>query len=143
MECELYQKKLQPLGGRGELLGSIFAGYVPLSFQNFYPFIVYCVANYSPHLCHFWSNVIYFTTFCLCIYLIKPSKTIILKRIHYIFVCVKFLDTKIFLTSNSRKFATPCSGTSPLASLLLGSTLSGTISIPDTIYIRRQITVNQ
>ena len=105
----------------------VFAGYVLLAFQNPYTIIIYCAANYSPHLCHFWSNVIYFTTFCLCIYLIKPSKTIILKRIHYIFVCVKFLDTKIFLTSNSRKFATPCSGTSPLARLLLGSTLPGTI----------------
>ena len=31
----------------GEVLGSIFAGYVPLASQNPYPIIVYFVAIYS------------------------------------------------------------------------------------------------
>ena len=43
----------------GGLLGSIFAGYVPLASQNPYPIIVYSVANYRPHLSHFWANVIF------------------------------------------------------------------------------------
>ena len=40
-------------GGGGALLGSIFAGYVPLASQSPYPIIVYSVANYRPHLSHF------------------------------------------------------------------------------------------
>ena len=43
----------------GGLLGSIFAGYVPLASQNPYPIIVYSVANYRPHVSHFWANVIF------------------------------------------------------------------------------------
>ena len=43
----------------GGLLGSIYAGYVPLASQNPYPIIVYSVANYRPHLSHFWANVIF------------------------------------------------------------------------------------
>ena len=43
-----------------EVLGSSFAGYVPLPSQNPYPIIVYFwsifVANYKPHLSHFWAN---------------------------------------------------------------------------------------
>ena len=35
-----------------------FAGYVPLAPQNPHPIIVYSVANYRPHLSHFWENVI-------------------------------------------------------------------------------------
>ena len=42
----------------GEVLGSGFAGYVPLASQNPHPIIVYSVANYRPHLSHFWANVI-------------------------------------------------------------------------------------
>ena len=34
------------------------AGYVPLAAQNPYPIIVYSVANYRPHLSHFWAIVI-------------------------------------------------------------------------------------
>ena len=41
----------------GEVLGLIFAGYVPLAFQSPYPIIVYSVANYRPHLSHFWANM--------------------------------------------------------------------------------------
>ena len=37
----------------GGVLGSIFAGYVPLASPNPYPIIVYSVANYRPHLSHF------------------------------------------------------------------------------------------
>ena len=45
-------------GGGGGVLGSGFAGYVPLASQNPYPIIVYSVANCRPHLSHFWANVI-------------------------------------------------------------------------------------
>ena len=38
-------------------LGLIFAGYVPLASQSPYPIIVYPVANYRPHLSHFWANL--------------------------------------------------------------------------------------
>ena len=38
--------------------GSGFAGYVPLASQNPHPIIVYSVANYRPHLSHFWANVV-------------------------------------------------------------------------------------
>ena len=44
--------------GGGGVLGSGFAGYVPLASQNPYPIIVYSVAKYRPHLSHFWANVI-------------------------------------------------------------------------------------
>ena len=45
-------------GVGGWVLGSSFAGCVPLSSQNPYPIIIYSVANYRPHLSHFWANVI-------------------------------------------------------------------------------------
>ena len=38
------------------VLGSIFAGYVPLASRNPYPIIVYSVANYRPHLSHFGAD---------------------------------------------------------------------------------------
>ena len=44
-------------GGGGGLLWLIFAGYVPLASQRPYPIIVYFVANYRPHLTHFWENM--------------------------------------------------------------------------------------
>ena len=43
--------------GEGEVLGSIFAGYVPLASLNPYPIIVYSVASYTPHVSHFWANI--------------------------------------------------------------------------------------
>ena len=43
--------------GGGKVLGLIFAGYVPLASQSPYPIIVYSVANYRPHLSHFWANM--------------------------------------------------------------------------------------
>ena len=70
-----------PGWGGGGVLGSSFAGYVRLASQNPYPiivyfwyilwpiidpilvtlgycslFLVYFVANYKPHLSHFWAN---------------------------------------------------------------------------------------
>ena len=47
-------------GGEGEgILGSSFAGYVPMASQSPYPIIVYSVASYRPHdLSHFWANAI-------------------------------------------------------------------------------------
>ena len=41
----------------GAVLGLIFAWYVPLASQSPYPIIVYAVANYRPHLSHFWENM--------------------------------------------------------------------------------------
>ena len=38
--------------GGGELLGLIFAAYVPVASQNPYPFIVYSVAKYRAYLSH-------------------------------------------------------------------------------------------
>ena len=76
--CSLYtgelscrhKKKAYPIGllftqrrvisvrkSSGGLLGLIFAGYVPLASQSPYPIIVYFVANYRPHLSHFWANM--------------------------------------------------------------------------------------
>ena len=49
-----------PGGGGGGVLGSGFSGYryVPLASQNPRHIIIYSVANYRPHLSHFWANVI-------------------------------------------------------------------------------------
>ena len=44
--------------GEGYLLGSAFAGYIPLASQSPHPIIVYSVANYRPHLSHFFANAI-------------------------------------------------------------------------------------
>ena len=52
-------------GGGGGLLGSIFAEYMPLASQNPYPTIVYSVANYRPHLSHFWPRIFLFLNPCL------------------------------------------------------------------------------
>ena len=43
----------------GEVLGLMFAGYVPLASQSPYPIMVYFLANYRPHLSHFLKNVIF------------------------------------------------------------------------------------
>ena len=51
---------LVTMPGGGGVLESSFAVYVPLASQNPYPiyslFLVYFVANYKPHLSHFWAN---------------------------------------------------------------------------------------
>ena len=41
----------------GGILGSVFAGYVPLASPDPYPIIVYSVANYGPYVSHFWANI--------------------------------------------------------------------------------------
>ena len=41
----------------GGVLGSIFAGYVPLASPDPYPVIVYSVASYRPHVSHYWANI--------------------------------------------------------------------------------------
>ena len=43
-----------PRGGTSVIF---FAWYVPLASQSLYPIIVYSVANYRPHLSHFWANM--------------------------------------------------------------------------------------
>ena len=45
------------------LLELIFAGRVPLAFQNPYPIIVYSVAKYRPHLSHFFFSLKHFLRF--------------------------------------------------------------------------------
>ena len=51
-----YQIRRARVGG---LLGLFFAGYVPLASQSPYPIIVtvHSVANYRPHLSHFWAKI--------------------------------------------------------------------------------------
>ena len=49
-ELQVTLYRLIPRGGGGGVLGSIFAGYVPLASHSPYPIIVYSVANYRPHL---------------------------------------------------------------------------------------------
>lgn len=41
----------------GEVLGSVFAGYVPLDSESPYPIIVYSVTNYRLHFSHLGANV--------------------------------------------------------------------------------------
>ena len=54
---ERFWKFKSPGGGGGGLLWSILAEYVPLASQSPDPIIAYFVANYRPHLSHFWGNV--------------------------------------------------------------------------------------
>ena len=64
----------------GGLIGLIYAGYVPLAYQNPYSIIVYSVAKYRPHLSHFWENDFsrsQLSNFCLCVK--KPFNQVILK----------------------------------------------------------------
>ena len=44
-----------PVGGGA--LGLIFARVCAVGLQSPYPIIVYSVANYRPHLSHFWANM--------------------------------------------------------------------------------------
>ena len=86
-------------GGGGGALWSIFAGYVLPVSQSPYHIIVYCMANYRPHLSHFCTNVIYFVNFCLCIYLIKLTGSVNLNdRIHVFFQTPR---NKNLLTQNT------------------------------------------
>ena len=54
---ELFMTEFYSQFKPGEVLGLIFAGYVPLASQSSYPIIVYSVANYRPHLSHFLANM--------------------------------------------------------------------------------------
>ena len=49
---------LRPLPSRGGDTKVNIAKYVLQASQSPYSIIVYCVANYRPHLSHFWANVI-------------------------------------------------------------------------------------
>ena len=59
LECTIYKSQMctRMCDLPGGLLGLIFAWYVPLGSQSPYPIIVYSVANYRPHLSHFWANM--------------------------------------------------------------------------------------
>ena len=50
-------KETFPRMGGGGVLGLIFAGHVPLSSQGPFPVTFYSVANYRPHVSHFWANM--------------------------------------------------------------------------------------
>ena len=56
---DLFDTRVVGGRARGELLGLIFTGYLPLATQNPYPIIVYSVTKYRPHLRHFWETVIF------------------------------------------------------------------------------------
>ena len=99
---------LQSRGGGG-VLGSGFAGYLPLASQNPHPIIVYSVANYRPHLSHLWANatVISTTEFNASRLLnIKTTAGTIFQPCRNLPI-FKSLLTRIFLSQKSRKFATP------------------------------------
>ena len=55
--CSLLKRETDTLAAAPGVLGLIYAVYVPLASQNPYPIIVYSVANYRPHLSHFWANM--------------------------------------------------------------------------------------
>ena len=54
LDQQLFPRSSPPPRG---VLGLIFAGFVLLASQSPYPIIVYFVANYRPHLSHFWANM--------------------------------------------------------------------------------------
>ena len=112
-----------------------FAGYVPLASQSLYPIIVYSVANYRPHLSHFWANM-YFSRSQLSHFLflwIDPfldwmKNTLLFICSTNILVRLLTVNVENCLTSqksenvlphfiqSSLENGTPSSGTSPLAS---------------------------
>lgn len=53
-----YDKDRIIVGGRGEILGSLFAGLVPLASQKPYPIKVYSEATYKSYLIQFWASFI-------------------------------------------------------------------------------------
>ena len=55
--CEVDQELGSGEFTGGGVLGLIFAGYMLLASQSPYPITVYSVANYRPHLSHFWANM--------------------------------------------------------------------------------------
>ena len=116
IKSQYYEKTMTPLlkyprpelgGGGGG--GRRFAGYVLLAFQNPCPIIVYSVANYRPHLSHFWANVIVILSaeFNVSQLLNIKKRT---NKNHFSTANLpvfKSLLTRIFLSQKSRKCATP------------------------------------
>ena len=124
------------------VIGLIFAGCVPLASQSPTPLIVYSVANYRPHLSHFWAKTYIsqsqLSHFLLCIYLIlnkehftfhlqyKHSGTFANRKYEELSypknqkmcdpILVTLLKMRPHYSQSSRENATPFSGTSPLAS---------------------------
>ena len=97
-----------PRGDGGGVLGSGFAGYVPLASQNPHPIIVYSVANYRPHLSHFWANVIVIsrTEFIVSQMLnIKTTAGTIFQR--QIFLILNPCFPEFSYPKNPENFATP------------------------------------
>ena len=111
---------------------------MPLASQSPYPIIVYSVANYGPHLSHFWANMSFsrsqlshliftyvpykrtltfhlqhrlFGTFANCKYEELPQNS---EMYHPILLTL--LKMRPHDSQSSRENATPSSGTSPVAS---------------------------
>ena len=121
----------------GWVLRLIFAKYVLLVSQRPCPIIVYFVANYRPHLTHFWANIIVAIPTYLCMYLILNEE-------HFTFhlqykhsgtfanpanelshpknpkMCDAILETPLkmqsYYSQSRRENATPSSGPFPLTS---------------------------
>ena len=94
----------------GVVLGSIFAGYVPLASPDPYPIIVYSVANYRPHVSDFWANIPQIPT---CRNLLTPE--IPQMRDPILVTLLAPNENATHYSQSSRENATPSSGTSPLA----------------------------
>ena len=113
-ECPLHLGH-HPKGEGGGGLGLTFAGYVPLASQSPYPIIVYSVANYTPHLSHFWQTCNFrdpnLVTFYLLIFSCWMKNTLLFDYSTNILV----RNMENCVTPNIRKCATPSSGTSTLA----------------------------
>ena len=107
---------------RRGVLGSIFAGYVPLASKSPYPIIVYSVANYQPHLSHFSGNVNIaiprnFSSFLIP--QIPTCQNFLTLKIPK--MCYPILETLLKMQPHysqfSHEYVTPFTGTSPLASI--------------------------
>ena len=97
-------------GGRG-VLGLSFVGYVPLASKSPYPIVVYSVANYRPHLSHFWANM---NTPIFLIH--KHSGTFANRKYEEQSYPKKSENLRPHYSQSSRENATSSSGTSPVAS---------------------------
>ena len=96
--ASLYNEALGQLGTDllsrgGGLLGLIFAGYVPLASQSPYPIIVYSVANYRPHLSHFWQICNFRDLNLVTSFLYELTHFLHWMKNNLIFIC----DTKILV----------------------------------------------
>ena len=100
-------KTKQPRGG---VLGSIFAGYVPLASPKPYPIKVYSGANYRPHVRHVWANIPQIPT---CQNLLTPEIPQMCDPI--LVTLLAPIKMQPHYSQSSRENATPSSGTPPLA----------------------------